>query len=109
MIKLDFDMDVMDQFTKDCNVSISSEDLLLYLVSMEFISFYNELSELFLNCSGRKTGRSMSVWRISSWMPKVRCYLFVQQSHYSCFRRITTSDFSPVSMGSAEHRVISFS
>lgn len=39
IIKLDFDMDLMDQFTKDCNVSLPSEDLLYYLVSMEFISF----------------------------------------------------------------------
>lgn len=39
ILKLDFDMDVMDEFTKECGVSISSEDFLAYLVTMEFISF----------------------------------------------------------------------
>ena len=37
--KLDFDMDVLEVFRNDCGVSISAEDLLSYLVSMEFISF----------------------------------------------------------------------
>ena len=37
--RLDFDMDVMDKFTKECQVSISSEDFLCYLFSMQFISF----------------------------------------------------------------------
>lgn len=36
---LSFDLDVMDKFTKESNAGISSEDLLCYLISMEFISF----------------------------------------------------------------------
>lgn len=37
--RLDFDMDVMDKFTEECQVSISSEDFICYLFSMKFISF----------------------------------------------------------------------
>ncbi|KAK8790765.1 hypothetical protein WA588_002512 [Blastocystis sp. NMH] len=33
---LSFDLDVMDKFTKESNAGISSEDLLCYLISMEF-------------------------------------------------------------------------
>lgn len=36
---LSFDLDVMDKFTKESNAGISLEDLLCYLISMEFISF----------------------------------------------------------------------
>ena len=36
---LAFDLDVMDRFTKESGAGISSEDLLCYLISMEFISF----------------------------------------------------------------------
>lgn len=36
---LSFDLDVMDNFTKESGAGISSEDLLCYLISMEFISF----------------------------------------------------------------------
>ena len=43
ILNLDFDMDVMDEFTKECGVSISSEDFLAYLVTMEFISFHSTL------------------------------------------------------------------
>lgn len=66
IIKLDFDMDLMDQFTKDCNVSLPSEDLLYYLVSMEFISFcFLFFVVIPLQCNGKKNGRSMIVWLIS--------------------------------------------
>lgn len=58
ILKLDFDMDVMDQFTKDCEVSISSEDFLAYLVNMEFISFFN-----FDGSSLTTVGRRMGDWR----------------------------------------------
>lgn len=36
---LSFDLDVMDKFTKESDAGISSEDLMCYLISMEFISF----------------------------------------------------------------------
>ena len=36
---LSFNMDLMDLFTKESGIPISSEDFLCYLVSMEFISF----------------------------------------------------------------------
>lgn len=36
---LSFDMDIMDLFTKESGVGISSEDFMSYLISMEFISF----------------------------------------------------------------------
>ena len=58
ILKLDFDMDVMDQFTKDCEVSISPEDFLAYLVNMEFISFFN-----FDGSSLTTVGRRMGDWR----------------------------------------------
>lgn len=41
IVKLEFDMDIMDLFTQESGVSISSEDFLCYLVSMEFISSIN--------------------------------------------------------------------
>lgn len=64
--KLDFDMDLMDQFRKDCNVQLSSEDLLLYLVSMEFISFLYHMYWV-LNYNGKKNGRLPTVLLIS-WL-----------------------------------------
>ena len=70
IIKLEFDLDVLDQFVKDCKMTISTEDLLLYLISMEFISFLFVFIICFSNfLLGRRMGNCRSFSRV---------YLFFQ-------------------------------
>ena len=59
---LSFDMDLMDLFTKESGISISSEDFMCYLVSMEFISL---CLSLFLHLDWE------DCWEISSRLAQV--------------------------------------
>lgn len=58
---LSFDMDLMDLFTKESGISISSEDFMCYLVSMEFISLCLSLSCSFI-WTGKIAGRFRLDW-----------------------------------------------